>query len=315
MCTCVVLKGKSFYFGRNMDIEYSFNEQVIITPRDYILKFKKENDIKKHYAIIGIGAINSSFPLYADCMNEKGLCFASLNFPDNAYYFKYDKRKKNYTPYELPLIILGTCKNIKEVKKLLKEINIVNIPFNKELPLAPLHFMISDSKESIVVESTKKGLHVYDNPYHVLTNNPPFYFHLENIKNYLSLSNKNESSTISSNINLESYSNGQGALGLPGDYSSSSRFVKTFFIKENLIMNQSKEKDLIQFFKCLDSVSMVLGSVLTPLGYEYTSYQSCMDAKNLIYHYKTYYHNQIKSYYLKKENLNSNQLINYELTK
>ena len=93
MCTCINLKTKDYYFGRNLDLEYRFYEKVVITPRDYEFKLKVQQPFKTKYAIIGMATVIDNYPLYADATNEKGLSIAALNFPDNAYYNKGNKQK------------------------------------------------------------------------------------------------------------------------------------------------------------------------------------------------------------------------------
>ena len=183
MCTCIMIKNINSYFGRNMDLDYSLNEKLIVVPRNFEINFKNKESIKNHYAFFGLGIVSNNYPLLAEGSNEFGLSVATLNFPNNAYYNNLSHRKENIAPYELSLYILATCKTIKDVKKLLKSINITNIPFSKQYPLTPVHFMVSDKNNSLVIEPIKNSLNVFDNPYNVLTNNPPFNYHIENIKN------------------------------------------------------------------------------------------------------------------------------------
>lgn len=291
MCTCVNLVGeKNTYFGRNMDIDAPFGEKIIFVPRNYQIKFKKEETIKNHYSILGIGTIVNDYPLFADAINEYGLCFAGLNFVNNACYYKVDKDKKNYAPFELPLILLSTCKNIREVKKILEKINIVDIDFAKEIKNAQLHFMLADKKSSIVIETTLEGMKVYDNPFNVLTNNPPFTFHKENVCNYMQLHNGTPKNNLMKDYDLQSFCLNQGAISLPGDFSSTSRFIKCLYVKNNLLL-KNDETDIIQFFKCMDSVAMPLGNVKTDKYYAYTYYTSCYDMTSKKLHYKTYFSN------------------------
>ena len=314
MCTCInVFKNNSSFFGRNMDLDYSFNEKIIITPKNYLIKFKKEKSIKTHFAFIGIGTIIDNYPLYAEACNEKGVCIAGLNFPSNCTYYKCNKDKKNYAPYEMVLLIMANCKNMNDVKKTLQHINLINQNFSSKVTLTPLHFMISYKNESIVVETLKDGMHIYENPFNVLTNNPPFDFHKNNISNYLQLHIASPINMINKKMNVINYSYGQGAFGLPGDYNSSSRFVKVFFVKSNLIFNNQEENNVNQFFKCLESVSMPYGCVKATYGLEYTRYSCCIDTKRIVYYYKTYNNSTIHSLNLKKENLNTNKLICYSL--
>lgn len=314
MCTCLNCHFKNnYYFGRNLDLDYSFNEKIIITPRNYQIKFKKEKSLKNHFAFIGSGTIIDNYPLYAEACNEKGLSMAMLNFPDNCCYYKYDKNKRNYAPYELVLIILSTCKSLKEVKELLSNTNVININFASNVLLTPQHFMISYKGKSITVETLKDGLHIYDNIFNVLTNNPIFLYHQENITNYLKLQTQNPINTLNKNINIKPISYGQGALGLPGDYSSISRFVKCFFISSNMILNEIELNNINQFIKCLDSVMMIKGIIKAKYGFEYTRYSCCINTTKQIYYYKTYDNPTLNAINMHKENLNRNDLICYEM--
>ena len=313
MCTCINITGKNSYFGRNLDLDYSFNERLIITPSNYTIKFKFQKSITSHYSFIGIGTIIDNYPLYAEASNEKGLSIAGLNFKDNAVFYKKDKSKDNYAPYEMLLLIMATCKNVKEVKQLLNNINLVDEPFKKDVNVSSLHYMISDNKESIVIETLNDKMHIIDNPFNVLTNNPPFVFHKHNLCNYIQLHNDEPINSINKKFEFKPYSYGLGAFGLPGDFSSSSRFVKAFFVKSNLLITEKEEENIVQFFKCLDSVSMVLGCVKTFLGYEYSRYQTCFSYKSKTFYYKTYFDNTIKSISLLKENIDCNKLISFNI--
>jgi len=101
MCTCINLKTKDNYFGRNLDLEYRFYEKVVVTPRNYEFKLKAESTFKTKYAMIGMATVVDNYPLYADATNEKGLSIAALNFPNNAYYNQVEEGKINITPFEL----------------------------------------------------------------------------------------------------------------------------------------------------------------------------------------------------------------------
>ena len=215
MCTASNYITDNHYFGRNFDYEISYNERVTVTPRNYELKFRKIDDIKTHYAMIGMAAGIDEYPLYYDACNEKGLAIAGLNFAGNAVYREFEEDMINITPFELIPYLLGTCSSVSEAREALGKINLVNINFADELPLSPLHWMISDEVEAIVVEPLADGLKVYDNPVGVLTNNPPFDKQLFYLNNYRGLSNKNPENRFG--VDLEEYSRGMGAIGLPGD--------------------------------------------------------------------------------------------------
>ena len=311
MCTAITYETNDFYFGRNLDVERSYNERVVVTPRNFNLKMRCVEALKHHYAIIGMATVIDDFPLYFDATNETGLSIAGLNFPENADYKPINNKLNNITPFEFIPYILGKCKNIKEVEKELKNINLVNVSFNKNLPLSPLHFIISDKTKSITVESVKDGLKIYENPVGVLTNNPTFDYHLINLNNYMSLSEEMSKNNFSNKLNFNNYSLGLGALGLPGDFSSASRFIKATFVKYKSKSGNCENESVTQFFHILDSVAMPKGCVLMKNGeYEYTRYSSCCNADKGIYYYKTY-----DDFNIKKININSFDLDNNKLFK
>ena len=313
MCTASNYITDNHYFGRNFDYEISYNERVTVTPRKYELKFRKIDDIKTHYAIIGIAAGIDEYPLYYDACNEKGLAIAGLNFAGNAVYREFEEDMVNITPFELIPYLLGTCSSVSEAREALGKINLVNINFADELPLSPLHWMISDEVESIVVEPLADGLKVYDNPVGVLPNNPPFAKQLLYLNNYRGLSNKNPENTFG--VDLEEYSRGMGAIGLPGDLSSASRFAKVAFTRANSYSDNDEASSVGQFFHILGSVEQQNGCTFIddPDLYEYTIYTSCYNTNKAILYYRTYHNSQITAVDLYRENLDSSELINYLL--
>lgn len=316
MCTAVTYKSKDAYFGRTLDYEYSYKEEVTITPRNYPFYLKDQETLNKHYAIIGMAYISENYPLYYDAINEKGLGMAGLNFVGNAYYNEPKKDKDNIAQFEFIPWILGKCKSVKEARKLIEKINITNIPFNDNLPLAALHWIISDSVETITVEAVKEGIKIYDNPVGVLTNNPPFDKQMFELNNYMHLSNKNPKNTFSEKLNLENYSRGMGAIGLPGDFSSMSRFIRASFVKMNSISKEEEKESVSQFFHILNSVDQQRGCCEVSDGkYEITIYTSCCNLDKGIYYYTTYDNHQITKVDMYKENLDSKELISYPLIK
>ncbi len=315
MCTGANYKTKNHYFGRNFDYELSYHERVCITPRNYEFKFRIIDDIKTHHAIIGIAAGIDAYPLYYDACNEKGLAIAGLNFEGNAVYLDEKEGMDNITPFEFIPYVLSKATNVDDVKKLLENVNLVNINFSEDLPLSPLHWLISDKNKSIVVEPLEDGLKVYDNPVGVLTNNPTFDIQLFNLNNYRSLSVKTPDNTFASNLDLAAYSRGMGAMGLPGDLSSMSRFAKVAFTKENSYSGDGEAESVSQFFHILASVEQQNGCTFIdePDLYEYTIYSSCYNTNESILYYRTYNNSQINAVKLKSENLDSNDLICYDL--
>ena len=316
MCTAATYKTKDFYFGRTLDYEFSYGDQITITPRNYEIKFRHQKTIKSHYAIIGMAYITENYPLYYDAINEKGLCIAGLNFVGNANYNEPVNNKDNITQFEFIPWILSQCTTVKEAKKLIENMNFLNEPFNENLPLAQLHWIISDNAESITVEAVKEEIKIYNNPVGVLTNNPPFDKQMFALNNYMSLSPKSPENKFAKNLNLQQYSRGMGAIGLPGDLSSQSRFVRVAFVKMNSVSGDTEKESVSQFFHILNSVDQQRGCCQLDNGkFEITIYTSCCNATKGIYYYTTYDNHQITGIDMHKENLDSTELIKYELIK
>ena len=314
MCTAATYKTKDFYFGRTLDYEVSYGDSVTITPRGYQFKFIEKGFLNTHYAMIGMACVMDDYPLYYDAVNEKGLAMAGLNFVGNAKYNDRVDGKDNICQFEFIPWILGQCSTVKEARNSIKNINLLNIPFKNDLPLAQLHWLISDSEESITVEAVEEGIKIYDNPVGVLTNNPPFDMQMFNLNNYMSMSATSPQNTFAQGLDLVKYSRGMGALGLPGDLSSQSRFVRVAFTKMNSISGNSEKESVSQFFHILNCVDQQRGCCnLGDNKYEITIYTSCCNTNKGIYYYTTYDNHQISAIDMHKEDLDDSKIIFYPL--
>ncbi|MBR6619408.1 MAG: choloylglycine hydrolase [Clostridia bacterium] len=314
MCTAATIKTKDFYFGRTLDNPFSYGEEIVISPKNFDFSFNSPPVFGNFFAIIGMAHIENGYPLYYDAINEKGLCIAGLNFVGNAFYPKPEKGQNNIAVYELIPYILKQCQSVKQVKELLESINLCDIPFSESLPTASLHWLIADKNEAITVESVKDGLKVYENPIGILTNNPPFEIQMFNLNNFMQLSSNTPKNTFSKAVELSAYSHGMGALGLPGDLSSQSRFVRAAFTKLNSVCEGDEKSSVSQFFHILGSVNQTRGCCDTGDGkYEITLYTSCCNADKGIYYYSTYGNRQITAVDMNKADLDSDKITSYPL--
>lgn len=314
MCTAATYKTKDFYFGRTLDYEISYGDQVVITPRNYPFRLRNGETLKNHYAMIGMACVMQDYPLYYDAVNEKGLCIAGLNFVGNAHYRECREGKDNLAQWELIPWIMARCASVSEAKALLARINLTAEPFAPNLPTAQLHWIISDRSGSITLESVSDGIFVYDNPVGVLTNNPPFPIQLFNLNNYRGLSVDNPENRFSEQLELNAYSRGMGAIGLPGDLSSASRFVRVAFTKMNSLSDDDEKSSVSQFFHILGSVDQQRGCCRLADGkYEISIYTSCCNADKGIYYYKTYDDHSIVGVDMNREELDGAALISYPL--
>ncbi len=313
MCTAISYHANDHYFGRNLDLHYHYHEQVTIMPRNYPLVFRKEREILSHYATIGMATVVDGQPLYYDATNEYGLSMAGLNFPGNAVYQEEIPGMHNIAPFELTSWVLGQCKSVQEAVNLLNNTNLLRIAFSDTLPLTPLHFMLADKDRSVVIEPMKDGLQILDNPIGVLTNNPPFSYQMQNLQNFLNLTREEPTNRFSKASNLVPYSNGMGAMGLPGDLSSASRFVRAAFTLGNALRYESEEENVSQFFHILDVVKQTEGCVSVGNGFEKTVYSSCCNTNAGIYYYTTYFNRQITAIDMHQQDLDGKCCITFPL--
>ena len=313
MCTAVTFQTNDHYFGRNLDLEYAYDERVTITPRNFPFQFRHQNSLDSHYAIIGMATVDNGYPLYYDATNEHGLSIAGLNFPGNAVYYPIDHNKNNIAPFELIPWLLGQCRNLKEARQQLENINICDTSYSQQFPLTPLHWVIADKTGSVTLETLKDGMRIYENPTGVLTNNPPFEYHMHNLTNYLNVTREEPTNRMTDKLSLSPYSRGMGAMGLPGDLSSPSRFVRAVFTKFNSVCKADELSSVTQFFHILGSVEQQEGCVKVNNAFEKTVYSSCCNADKGIYYYTTYENSQITAIDLHNEQLDSSILKEYPL--
>lgn len=324
MCTAASFATKDHYFGRNLDYEISYGEEVTITPRNYPFKFRKADPINSHYAMIGVAMIAPNYgvdyPLYYDGINEKGLGIAGLNFVGNAHYFPEAAGKDNIAQFELVPWILGQCATVAEAKEKFNNLNMLNVGFSDEFPPSDLHWMLYDTTGAcIVVESVADGLKIYDNPVGVMTNNPTFDKQLLKLSDYVHCSAAQPANVLAPEIDFNMYSRGMGGIGIPGDLSSSSRFAKVAFTKLNSKLVAADETSGIddlnsvsQFFHILHSVDQQYGCCdLGDNKYEHTLYSSCCNLEKGYYYYTTYNNHQITLVDMNRENLDGDALTHY----
>lgn len=314
MCTAITFHTRDHYFGRNLDLEYSNSEILAITPRSFPLSFRHKPTLSTHYAMIGIACMPDSYPLYYEAVNEKGLAMAGLNFPQNACYHPLNPQKDNIAPFELIPWVLSQCATLSQARRLLASIHLCNEDYNEQFPLTPLHWILSDPNASLTLEPVRDGMRQYENPVGVLTNNPTFDIQLFQLNNYMQISSQAPENHFSSELSFCAYSRGMGGIGLPGDWSSPSRFVKAVFTKTNSVCPSTESASVSQFFHILSAVEHPRGCVRLDHGSsEITVYSCCCNMDKGIYYYKTYDNSQISAVSMHRENLMGSQIISYPL--
>ncbi len=314
MCTAISFLSADHYFGRNLDLNRSYGEEICVLPRSYPLSFRLKEKIFDHYAIIGMATVVDGTPLFYDGANEHGLAMAGLNFPHNAHYSERTADKDNITPFEFIPWILSQCKTVDDALGLLEKINLVNIPFSDSLPLAELHWMLCDRNSSIVIEPMADGLHIHKNPVGVMTNNPPFSFQLFSLNNYRNISTSNGENRFAENMQLDNYCQGLGGIGIPGDTSSMSRFARTAFALKNSVCQQNEESSVSQFFHLLSFAEMPRGICRLENGdCDITVYSACINTTRGLFYYTTYDNRRITVVDMHKTDLDGTFISRYPL--
>lgn len=314
MCTAATYRTDDFYMGRTLDYEFSYGEEITVMPRNFPLSFRHGGGTDRHYAIIGMAHVADGYPMYYDAVNEKGLGMAGLNFAASAHYSEPEDGKQNVAQFEFIPWVLSQFASLEQARSAIEKINLVGTTYSIRYPAAKMHWIIADKNGAITVEPTESGLKVYDNAPGVLTNEPPFDMQLFNLNNYMRLSPKQPENSFSDALDLGTYSRGMGGLGLPGDLSSMSRFVRAAFTKLNSLSGSGEAESVGQFFHILGSVEQVRGCCeVAQDKYEITIYTSCFNADKGVYYYTTYNNRRITAVDMHRENLDSDSLARYPM--
>lgn len=281
MCTAVsVSQSNRHYFGRTLDLEYHHDEAVTLSPRRFPFSFSDSTAVTEHPAILGMAYVADGYPLYYDAMNEHGLCMAGLAFGGSCIYAAPDLPQDVHrlAPWELIPYVLANCRTMQEAKKLLSDTVLADIPFSASLLNQPMHWMLADKSASAALETDRNGrIITYSNPADVLTNAPSFPAQLQNLAAYAHLS-PHPTAVDDAGTSIR----GSGAVGLPGDWSSSSRFVRASFLRR--VMEFCSAESL---FSLLDAVRVPRGASLTADGKPIeTVYTAVMEPQTFCYRYR-----------------------------
>ena len=299
------------YFGRNLDWSFSYGETILVTPRGYRYDtvFGAGGKAKPN-AVIGVGVVMADRPMYFDCANEHGLAIAGLNFPGYASFVHEPvEGTENVATFEFPLWVARNFDSVDEVEKALRNVTLVSqiVPGQQE---SLLHWFIGDGKRSIVVEQMADGMHVHHDDVDVLTNQPTFDFHMENLRNYMCVSNEMAEPTSWGKASLTAWGAGVGMHGIPGDVSSPSRFVRVAYTNAHYPQQNDEAANVSRLFHTLGSVQMVDGMAKMGDGqFERTLFTSGYSSKTNTYYMNTYDDPAIRSYAMADYDMDSSELI------
>ena len=305
-CTGIYLKASdnSIVNGRTIEFGTSLDMSLAIIPRNYTFTQKSTSvdpmNYKSVYAAAGVYCFDE--PRLIDGINEMGLCIGAFYFSGFAKYAKITQKncKHALSPIDFSNWILTNFASIEQVKEAIKEVVIsddILIPgavlkdWKGGQP--PLHYIVYDKFDNcIVIEPFGDSLKVYENKLGVITNSPSFDFHLTNLNNYVNLSPKNVETNKLGDYLLKSFSQGSGMLGLPGDFTSPSRFIRAAFFSAGALTPFNSSEAVDQTFHILNQFDIPKGSISQEIRgkiyYDFTMLTTVKDTKNLESFFKSY---------------------------
>ena len=305
-CTGITIKPKdgSVIFARTLEFAQDIRSNAIIIPRG--MKFVGSTPDGSpglpwttRYGAVGMNACG--LPVFADGLNEKGLHVGVFYFPGYARYQAIGEQERDCSlaPQELSGYLLGTCANVEEAVKAVKSVRVGEVTFPEFGFVLPLHYIVNDaSGESVVLEYVDGDLKVHPNPLGVMSNSPTFDWHMTNLSNYVNLSVTNVPPFDLSGTKLPSLGQGSGMLGLPGDFTPPSRFIRAVAFSKSAIPVESSREGVLQAFHILNQFDIPKGAVRgQEHGKEvadYTLWTSASDLKNLRYYFRTYDNSRIR---------------------
>lgn len=314
MCTGVRFSDNegNMYFGRNLDWTEGYGQKVVLTPKGY--KYQSAflgEQTPKNGAIIGMAIVVENTPLYFDCANEAGLAIAGLNFPGYAHYENDAVDDKiNVAAYEFPLWVAMNFASVDEVEEALQNAAIVAKPINEQFPVSELHFIIGDKDRSIVVEYTEKGMEIFHNDVDILTNQPGYAWHQENLRNYMNLEPKRPEEVKWGKQKLVPFGSGSMMRGIPGDYYSPSRFVRVAYLNTHYPTKDSEDENVMRLFHTLTGVAMIDGAAaMDKEKFEKTVYTGGYSTASKTYYYNTYDNPAIMHVSMSDYDLDSEKLV------
>ncbi len=302
MCTTIGFEyKKGVVFGRTLELGVTLDNKILYVPKgakDFIDAVGEKFDGK--YSVLGSGFFN--IPSFGDGMNEMGLMGSSNFFPKYASFAKEPiKGKINITTANSFDYFLSRCKNIEEVKEAANQMILVEHGEKEEDVSGSMHFFFMDAKGNKLVLEPKDGVFMqYDNPYGVLSNAPDFQWHATNLKNYVNLRAVNIEDVDFNGTTVSKFGEGTGMLGLPGDFTPPSRFIRAAYFVSNTPKDLVRSAGILQAFRILSQFDIPAGAVIDPKENheDVALYTSVMDTDKKGYFIKCHENINIQSFYL-----------------
>lgn len=305
---------KKHLLGRTYDqFGNLYGNRIAAVPRSFHMKTEisetSNSAATVKYAFLGMAVTGLETPVMVDGINEKGLMGALLNYPG---YAVYDTQKHrdclNIHPGFLVGYLLGQCATVEEVAKQIPFINLTNEKiFNQEMTV---HYIFSDTTgETIIIEPDVESIHVHRNTLGVMTNSPDYLWQRTNLRNYVPVTNVHTPPQNIINMEFSCFGRGTGGgFGLPGDYSSSSRFVRLAMMKNFAVKGKDEIDGITKMFHNFAPVDIpegILKANKEEASYHQTLCITAMCAESLTYYFSTVSDRRISALRLEQEKENT----------
>lgn len=326
-CTGIQLKAKdnSVVNARTVEFGIPLDLSGLVIPRNYSFNGTLPDGstgmvYKTKYAAVGGGMFGEQ--ALADGLNEKGLAVGAFYFQGYAKYATITPENKNraLSPTQFSNWIVTQFATTDEVKAALNSV-VIAPTTPKGWPILPaFHYVVYDkSGKSIVIEPINGKLKVYDNPLGVMTNSPNFGWHMTNLGNYVNLSPVNAPAIDVKGLTLQQFSQGSGLHGLPGDFTSPSRFVRAAVFSTTAIPSNNAEETIFQAFHILNQFDIPVGAVREKVSNgkvypESTIATVVRDTQNLKFYFRTFEDQNIKVVDLNSFDLNASSLKTFNMS-
>ena len=319
-CTGITITPKdgSVIFARTLEFASDIRSSIIVLPRGTECVGTAPGDKpglrwKTKYGIVGTNAFGE--PVTVDGLNEKGLHVGLFYFPGFAKYQKVGPGDsgKALAPWELGPFLLGTCSNVNEAVAAAKNVLVGDVVEKNMGFVPPVHYIVTDaSGKSVVLEHVDGELKIHADPLGVLVNSPTFDWHMTNLSNYVNMSVSNVPKIDVSGTEIKGLGQGSGMLGIPGDFTPPSRFVRAVAFSKSALPVDTAKDGVLQAFHILNQFDIPKGAARgIEHGREvadYTLWTSASDLKNLRYYYRTYENSRIRMVDLNAVDLDAKEI-------
>jgi len=307
--------------GRTVEFGVFLDTSIVVVPRNY--EFTGTTTLgpgkrwKSKYASVGMILVDNE--VIVDGMNEKGLVTASFYFPGYAKYAVTTEKNRHISisSSDFTQWILSMFATVDEVREAIEKGEVAISPvLTPGFPpqVQPFHFIVYDrTGKSIVIEPLDGKLKIYDNPIGVITNSPTFDWHMTNLRNYVNLLAHTPDEVKVFGVTLKPLGQGAGMLGLPGDFTPPSRFVRATAFTATAVPAKTADGGVLQMFHILNNFDIPVGAARTiedgKVYSDYTMLTVVRDTKNLRFYFKTYEDQRIKMVDMKKFDLNGKRIL------